>query len=1293
VGMLAKGAKMTGELAQISDELLGGVDEVAEVVARHGDETVSVLRGSQNIDEIAEATGKANIRIANKTSEQATAFGLGDLWSQGKRSQAATEAGIFGEWVAALKRNPDEATEIYKNMARLASDDALERKEAIAYLVDAMENPEPFFSEGGLKFGQILRKVFTDDDGVMNLTKFADEFLEVQKTGETRKVWEFIATKMDDAITNAFPTVKQAIEAGEDVPFFARLLSRAEESAPGKMKRAVNWFAGRAYIGMNPGVAVRGGLYDLMQSVVDTDMSILAKTPNKWAELSVKWLGTEHPGLTKGFSKAHIEGLERIITEETGYKDLPSYLEAIRGGEDVPAIDKLSLPFARLLERLEISSSQRLIGKATDDAMRHILRQDGAFPAVDELVEAGLPRAAADDLVDRIIANYGDVEKVRNILMEEVGEGTIDLFSSGRWLDKGSRTILNEFGVMDEFLESIKSGKSMNKILDDLWRVRDDLFAKVDNLKKQHVQAVIETLDSPENVAQVNRGLYEAIEDGAPLQDILNKVNDKFKIDRTTKDAWQQASTDLARRLENHFRANGNLEAANAILDLRAQGLFKEVGQSFLETTVKNRQLMDDVPKWAERIRNASDEELPAILDEVEELFNIDDLPRNRNAANQLWEIMKGDRQALNFRAARKATQAEFDNLVRRLDDALGDFIDSETLDEIVNASGQVERARLLERLAVQFDDAVMVNGELKPLAEYTRALLASGNVKDAIRTLASYTRLTPASKAGSSLFDNKILRVLQEMGVEADDLSRVDPSEAFDALQEWRNAKGLTRQADGLEDLLGYRPNTIVPKGAQEVFRMIDSYFKAGGADSDELSKVIRFVNNNGTGEQIDKLLDITKTSQLSQTERAGRNLTDELFELAQDVQRNILDDIVAGTGGVSSKPATAEMRGLLEAAGAEFSDDVTQRQAWDILHNTITEGKAIKALDDLADDDVVTIYRGVPEGADIATGRGGSWTRSLERAKGLGDDIYQKQVSGAEWKEAVLRTLEQPGIDPALEAKAGRFGMEEGIFDPKFAQDAQLVQNVEEAIGRNLSDAVESLVPPFDDGAPTEARHIWEMRHQIDNAFARIEEGVRNNFGYTRPANMTDELVGKIDDWFSTAKSRVDDARLMSSKYAQGVRDFALHDYSKRYGFDVALSYLYNFHFWPSRTYYKWMTGRVWRNPGLVSAYMDYREMMEDIHKDAPDWWKYAIRVDSILGMKLDNPLFFRLENTFQPIYLMMWADFVDDKKRVNWWSTTLDDIGRYSPGYFNPLIQYGVATALKAKQEDEAAARWAG
>ena len=508
VSALKKGSAMVGAMDDISDTLLKGVPELSELFAKHGDEAVSALKGSQNIDEIAEAITKSSARITEEVTAAANKFGLGELVGAAKRNQAATESGIFGQWVAAVAKDPDEATAIFQNMARLASEDPLEKKRAIDFLVHAIENPEPAFSDGGLKFAKMISGMFLDEAGHLDEIKFADEFLELQKSGDAQKLWDFLGGKLDDVINKTFPLVDEVIEAGGKVPWTMRMLSRWDAGTPGSIKQAVNWFAGRAFIGTNPGVAVRGGLYDLFQSVVDTDVSILTKSPGKWADLSVKWLGgIEHTGLTKGFSKADIRSLDRFIIKETSYQDVPSFFEALKGGKDLSKMDRISLPFARLLQRFEISSSQRIIGKATDEGMKHILRSDGAFAVVDDLVKAGLPKATADSLVERIIGNYGDVDKVKKLLMEEVGAGKLDLFSSAAWLDDASRKVLNEFGITDEFLEAVKSGKPMNGVLDDLFKIKDDLMTKTERLAEQHVQAIVDGISNPENVAQVNNCL------------------------------------------------------------------------------------------------------------------------------------------------------------------------------------------------------------------------------------------------------------------------------------------------------------------------------------------------------------------------------------------------------------------------------------------------------------------------------------------------------------------------------------------------------------------------------------------------------------------------------------------------------------------------------------------------------------------------------------------------------------------------------------------------------------------
>ncbi len=1170
VSMLKKGAAITGKLDEISDLVLKGSDEIGKIVVEKGGDTISVLKGSENLDEIDKALGIASERIIGDVAKEANLFGLSKLTGEARRNAATIDAGIFGQWVTATVKDPDEVTAIFRNMAKLASKDPLERKRAIDFLSHALENPEPIFSEAGIKFTKLVQGMFLDKAGNIDELRFADEFLELQKEGSVQKLWEFVGGKLDDVIDTTFPLVSEAIEAGAKVPFTMRMLSKFDIGSPGKVKQAVNWFSGRAYIGTNPGVAVRGGLYDLFQSVIDTDIGIITKTPGKWAELSTKWLGgIEHVSLTKGFSKAEIKGLEKLALEGTGYKDMPSFFEALKGGKDVSKLDKATLPFARLLQYFEVQSSQRLIGKATDDAMRKILRSDGAFAKVDELVAAGLPLKTADGLVERILSNYGDTELVKKALMSEIGSGNLDLFSSANWLDNASREVLDEFGVTGEFLEAIKSGQPLDDILGDLFKIKDDLIAKTEQLATQHVQAAVDEISNPESVAQVNKALYELVEGGAPLQDLLDKSNDMWAIDRTTKDAWINAGEDLVNQVISHFEGLGDNATADLIRGIRSNGVF-DVGQIFAEATIKNKNVMDEVPKWAEKIRKSKPEEMSDIIREVEQIFGIDNLPKDKRAANALWEIMKGDRQGVAFTVARKATAEEFQKVIG----LLKQHVPENVLDNIVGSSQKIERANLLERLAVQFDNSLMIDGKLKPVGEYIRALIASNDNTNAIRVLAANSKVTATAKSGSDLFDRDILLVLQQFGIDANKLDDIDPSDAFNAFQEWRNSRGLSKQADALVDILGNSPDVRIHSALSDIHKIIN----APSIGADEIKKLFRFIEDNGLGDDIAELKTIAKEA-LDGT--ASGTAMDRIVEISKRVHDNILDDIAQGTGKVSSAPATPEMRHLLQKAGVKFGDDITQQDAWRFLY-----GKA---------------------------------------------------------------------------------------------------------------DEVPPIIPPFDGGVPTEARNIWERRSDIDATFTKVADGIRKNFGKTEiPEGFTDEFVGLLDNWFDVAKGRVDDARLMSSKYAQGVRDFALHDYVNRYGFDNALSYLFNFHFWPSRTATKWITNRLWNNPAIVSSYMDYRDYMQNIHAESPEWWRYSINSNELLeplGMKVDNPLYFRLENMIQPIYFMAGADFVDDKKRVNWWTSVIDDVGRFMPGYFNPLIQFSVATALSAKEEHDAAARWAG
>jgi hypothetical protein len=99
-----------------------------------------------------------------------------------------------------------------------------------------------------------------------------------------------------------------------------------------------------------------------------------------------------------------------------------------------------------------------------------------------------------------------------------------------------------------------------------------------------------------------------------------------------------------------------------------------------------------------------------------------------------------------------------------------------------------------------------------------------------------------------------------------------------------------------------------------------------------------------------------------------------------------------------------------------------------------------------------------------------------------------------------------------------------------------------------------------------------------------------------------------------------------------------------------------------------------------------------MESVHAGAPDWWKYQVNTNELLGLDAENPVFFNLEATLNPLNGMTGVDFMDGEKRGTWFETALDDLGKFGPTTWTP---FSIATAVAAymRGDEESAARWAG
>ncbi|MCB2179457.1 hypothetical protein KQH61_06000 [bacterium] len=232
------------------------------------------------------------------------------------------------------------------------------------------------------------------------------------------------------------------------------------------------------------------------------------------------------------------------------------------------------------------------------------------------------------------------------------------------------------------------------------------------------------------------------------------------------------------------------------------------------------------------------------------------------------------------------------------------------------------------------------------------------------------------------------------------------------------------------------------------------------------------------------------------------------------------------------------------------------------------------------------------------------------------------------------------------------------------------------------------------YDRGGSTISNGVpyMEAMPELEKRFDALRQMVSENFG-KRTRNITDSAtVEALKEWGSThVKPNAYVWRSVATDAARALGDFVLHDYGSQRNIDLILGLIYPYQFWYSRTYAKWLQ-RIAQNPAIVSQYFRYKEYMAKIHAGLPEFYKYQINTNELFGMDSDHPLYFNLESTLNPLNGITGVDFDDPDRRVDWWTTMLDGIGRFGPS-INPLLQYGTALALMAKGEDEAASHWGG
>lgn len=223
----------------------------------------------------------------------------------------------------------------------------------------------------------------------------------------------------------------------------------------------------------------------------------------------------------------------------------------------------------------------------------------------------------------------------------------------------------------------------------------------------------------------------------------------------------------------------------------------------------------------------------------------------------------------------------------------------------------------------------------------------------------------------------------------------------------------------------------------------------------------------------------------------------------------------------------------------------------------------------------------------------------------------------------------------------------------------------------------------------SPTQVRALYESREYYESALNSVFKKAADEWGQisTVDGPITSGMINNFSKAFT---EKWEPNVLYMAEHANAMRDFILHSYEKTY-LDVATAYIFPYQYWQTRTYSKFMQ-RVVQDPRLLTNYIRYKNTLAKLHAGMPDWWKQNIPITGLPGQDPDEPLFFNLEATINPMNGLTGTDFSDPYKRVNWWTQVVDDGNKFGPSMMMP-INWAVALALWKQGEKDASARWAG
>lgn len=1343
-----------GKAANVASDFLKVSDDGVRIALKAAGDIKDEMLVGEVLADVGKAVSKALENVATKQATFANSRGLFSKIAASKSVVTTHRLNeVFGFILQQEGKNADGIAEIVSLMVRTGSKN-LDEASLAALALAKKPYSNILFSNAGLEAQLVLQKLTEGDipkflGQILENSKDSEKLVAfvtkrvadaVENLYPTVADMESAAIKVKNAVEGATPsarTIRLAQQYNELKPYI-KSLAKVDTFLQQKLilgkwgYRDLNHFFSSIYMGMSPGYAVRNLLTNTVHLLADKGPI----TASKGFGLGIMNMIDGALGRPTALFDAQLKNIAEWGADT-------KYTAAAQGiGISGETAGKSFFDWGmRRGQEAERGASLAIWGDAFATEMKRALRQ-GAIPNISTLTDGGMPKEMADGLVRLIIDNKGNVRKAVRMFKKATATGKLDAWRYAP-IDTYLEKFLDSSIVMrgDDYRNLRKNSVSAEEFEVKAEELIRDVVRKI----KEGVSADGITYSTDPETMKLIDGISDTIKksDGLFTQDQADKLGAIVNLERQARIFRNESATLIKDTiLKNHgaqITPDVFKTVENAYVDIVEKmgaenyANWDKVGDSIWGISNSSKREGADLQKLSDMVIGIAKKNGYSIP-----VLDVTDASALRNTLWD-WYPKAGNEHFYNF--SKRYNEALWTETVLPLTDSLGiDIRNSKTLSQFLVAEDMPGIASKLDLARQSMDDALdLINhttledwtGVKKFVPSFDERVLQHFEHTKSI--IAKYTNFTFKKTDEGFLSGKKILvsgnnpigKIPEDVREAAFNAWKADPASSYSKAAVKRAAEAakkttgntieaLTRRAEDLrnelKELQAIKFEIKTIDNSTPLGKALEEYtalFK-GGDDKDlivelakkydvtpkELNEAVFSTSNMPVGAEGIK--------QTERMEQIGNELLDIEAQLSpkailnEGIDVDDIERLLKHGEGAFTPIQPADAKWLTKSQVKVNGQDVRGFTGTTFTGSELSPTPPIHVSDDgfysagiYLDLDpekasawaTRTIFANpedvVPGGNvrpfwinvenpfktwDMKSMRRWGETPS-EQTKNLikaGYDGVFKMGDNNEIVEIVVYRTDQlrPALSPQLP-------LEEAL---KVRAIPQAVETFS-SIPRVLHEQIENVIP------------IWKM--EINKAV--------NAWGKTTDVFTNPSIEAAMGKWEFEATKNVAEARAYATKYADNARNFALLNYGDRTYADKMLGYIYPYHFWYGRTYKNWMS-RIVNNPTTILAYKRYRTMLEQLHAGMPSWWKYNLSTNDLPGMDSENPLYFNLEATINPLNGLVGIDFNDPNKRVNWWSKAIDDVGKFGPTLFTP-INWIVAAGLAIQGEEDAAVRWMG